>query len=501
MYFARFSKFPLIILEIANNHNGSVDHGKRIIDLAARVFQGFEKNVAIKFQYRDLPTYIHPKFKGDVGNSYIKRFESTSLDKNQFRELFDYSKRHQFLTACTPFDERSVDRIHEEGFDILKIASASATDWPLLEKISQTNLPVVLSTAGVDLIDLDRVVSFISKRVQNICLMHCVAEYPTPDNRLNLARITLLKERYSNCGVGYSTHENPKNTTAIGMALGAGALVVERHLDVESPEFKINKYSSNETEIKDWLDSIVSAKNMMNMPQHETHEPDLEKLTLKELQRGVYFNSDKEKNESILDTDVFFAFPCQKNQLSANDFSKMNRFKLKVSKKSNEPVLMHDIEISNDISAIQDIVNKIKLLLVNANLVIPKHLPLEISHHYGLNRFHEFGTSIIEIINREYCKKYLFIFPSQLHPEHYHKVKEETFICLFGEIELIVNNNLTILKAGELRTILPGEKHSFSSKFGAIIEEVSTKHLTDDSYYSDPKIQDNAERKTKVSYW
>jgi quercetin dioxygenase-like cupin family protein len=162
---------------------------------------------------------------------------------------------------------------------------------------------------------------------------------------------------------------------------------------------------------------------------------------------------------------------------------------------------MHDIEISNDISVIQDIVNKIKLLLVNANLVIPKHLPLEISHHYGLNRFHEFGTSIIEIINREYCKKYLFIFPSQLHPEHYHKVKEETFICLFGEIELIVNNNLTILKAGELRTILPGEKHSFSSKFGAIIEEVSTKHLTDDSYYSDPKIQDNAERKTKVSYW
>ena len=75
---------PLLILELANNHNGSVDHGKKIIDRAAEAIAGLGFDAAIKFQYRDLDTLIHPQFKGDYSYKYIKRFEETRLTDEQF---------------------------------------------------------------------------------------------------------------------------------------------------------------------------------------------------------------------------------------------------------------------------------------------------------------------------------------------------------------------------------------------------------------------------------
>ncbi|MCK1975388.1 N-acetylneuraminate synthase family protein, partial [Bacillus safensis] len=74
----------------------------------------------------------------------------------------------------------SVERIVADGFDILKIASCSFTDWPLLETIGATDLPVIGSTAGIALDDLDNVVAFMRNRQKDFALMACVAQYPTP---------------------------------------------------------------------------------------------------------------------------------------------------------------------------------------------------------------------------------------------------------------------------------------------------------------------------------
>jgi quercetin dioxygenase-like cupin family protein len=93
------------------------------------------------------------------------------------------------------------------------------------------------------------------------------------------------------------------------------------------------------------------------------------------------------------------------------------------------------------------------------------------------------------------------ILPGQKHPEQYHEKKEETFHMLYGDLKLELNGKSKILKAGDIITILPGIKHSFESNNGAVVEEISTNHSKDDSYYTDSLISKNLNRKTFLNYW
>ena len=97
-------------------------------------------------------------------------------------------------------------------------------------------------------------------------------------------------------------------------------------------------------------------------------------------------------------------------------------------------------------------------------------------------------------------KKILVHFPGQKHPEQLHNVKEETFHVLFGEINLKLNRIKKEYGPGSLVTISPKTKHEFSSKLGAVIEEISTTHIKKDSFYTDKKIMKNTNRKTDISY-
>jgi len=89
---------------------------------------------------------------------------------------------------CTPFDEASVDRIVEDGFDILKIASCSFTDWPLLEKIASVDLPIIGSTAGIECTDMDNVVSFLRHRDKDFALDGLRRPYRRPMRRCSSTR-------------------------------------------------------------------------------------------------------------------------------------------------------------------------------------------------------------------------------------------------------------------------------------------------------------------------
>ncbi len=125
------------------------------------------------------------------------------------------------------------------------------------------------------------------------------------------------------------------------------------------------------------------------------------------------------------------------------------------------------------------------------------------SHHYGLQRFREFGAVIIQVINREYCKKLIIQLPRQKHPYHHHKKKEETFQVLSGTLKVEKNGNSTFLTPGDIYLIEPGHWHKFSTFQGVIFEEISTTHFDDDSYYEDPTINmiPRQDRKTIIEHW
>jgi len=108
---------------------------------------------------------------------------------------------------------------------------------------------------------------------------------------------------------------------------------------------------------------------------------------------------------------------------------------------------------------------------------------------------------MVTVVNREYCKKLIIVLPSQSHPEQYHRKKEETFVVLHGDVELYLNEELHSLKKGDVITIEPGVNHRFTTTNGCVIEEVSSTHYVDDSFYTDLSIHQNRDRKTFVTHW
>ncbi|MBI4652215.1 N-acetylneuraminate synthase family protein [Candidatus Desantisbacteria bacterium] len=491
----------LFIFEMANNHMGEVAHGLKIIDEFSNVCRDFDFNFAFKFQYRDIDTFIHPDFKNDQSFKYVKRFSETKLSESQKQILREELKGKGFISICTPFDEKSVDLVVKHEFDIIKIASCSFTDWPLLEKITKTNKPIIASTAGANLEDIDKVVSFFEHRAKKFCLMHCVAEYPTEKNNLQLNQIDLFKKRYPGILIGYSTHEDPDNTEAIKIAIAKGASVFERHVGIKTGKYNINNYSSTPGQISVWLKAAQEALDMCGKAGIRYEGSAKERISLKELQRGVFAGKNIQSGHKLNSSDVFFAIPTFENQITANAMSKYTELVANNDIKNNKPIMINDVTVTNLRDKVIHIISQIKQLLMESKVALPDKLEMELSHHYGIERFEEWGAAIINCINREYCKKLIILLPGQKHPMHYHKKKEETFHVLYGDTIINLNNEEKKCRAGDMLIVERGVKHNFSSKNGAIFEEISTTHYKDDSFYDDKNIIENKNRKTEMTFW
>ena len=222
----------LFIFEFANNHMGDIDHALKMVESYAATIKNFRKatsntnfEFAIKFQFRDIDTFIHPDFKNRMDLKYVKRFSETKIEKEDFKLIKETAEKAGFKTICTGFDENSVFAIEKMNFDYIKVASCSCTDWPLLSAIAKVNMPIIVSTAGTMIEDVDRVVSFFKNRKKDLTIMHCVGQYPTSEYDLQLNQISFLMERYPTLRVGFSTHEEPDNYESVKIALGKGATV------------------------------------------------------------------------------------------------------------------------------------------------------------------------------------------------------------------------------------------------------------------------------------
>ncbi len=480
---------------------GDVEHGIRIIEELSVIAKQHDLNFAFKLQYRELDTFIHPDFKQRMDIKYIKRFSETRLTRDQTRRLIDAIKQHGFTAMCTPFDETSVDRIVEDGIDILKIASCSFTDWPLLEKIATMRLPVIGSTAGIELQKIDQVVSFMQHRDKDFALLHCVAEYPTAAADLQLNQIDILRARYPNIRIGYSTHENPDETLPVAIAIGKGASIFEKHVGIPTDRYALNNYSAAPDQVRKWLDAASKAYAAAGVEGRRVEPTQAELESLRSLRRGVFAVRDVRAGARIKSSDVFFAIPVQADQFTANDWSKYSHFYATADIRAGEAVLVNNSRSEDLRESIYDIVQRVKAVLERANIVVPGEAELEISHHYGVQRFDEVGATMITVINREYCKKLIVVLPGQKHPEQYHHKKEETFHVLHGELRLLLDGEERRCRPGSVVTIGRGVKHAFDSEGGAIFEEISSRHYVDDSFYTDPEIAKNFDRKTVLTYW
>lgn len=492
----------LFVLDLANNHQGSVEHGLKIIDGCAKVVAAHQVRAAIKFQFRNLETFVHDSHRIETTNKHVPRFLSTRLNWDQFGELLARVREHGLISMCTPFDEASVSKIVEMGFDVIKVASCSANDWPLLEKVAGTGLPVVASTGGLRMEEVDDLVSFFEHRGCHFALMHCVSIYPTPDEACNLANIATFRRRYPGHLVGWSTHEVPDNLSPVMMASAFGAELFERHVGVATDKIKLNAYSSTPQQVDAWISAWKKAKVLTGSQDRGEPWPE-ERKAIDELKRAVFAKGHVAAGDRLTRDAVYFAFPYVEGALSSGEWTEGIVSEHDIA--PDGPVLRDRATIPGDTDSqlLKSAIHDVKALLNIAQVPLTTEFTVEYSHHYGVRNFRKVGAVLINVINREYCKKVLVQLPGQIHPWHFHKRKEETFLVLWGKLNVEVDGRHKVLERGDTLLVLPGVWHRFWTENGCVFEEISTTHLADDSVYRDEAINKltSKQRKTMVDHW
>jgi len=337
----------LFVLEMANNHWGSLDRGLKIIRDHAFVVRFNNMKAAIKLQFRDVDKFIHPEFKGNQDNRYIKKTEATKLNKADFARMVEEIRYMSCIPMATPFDEKSVDLCVEFNMPIIKLASSDVNDWVLIDKIASTRLPVIASTGGASEKDLDDLVRYFEKRDIPLSINHCVSLYPSEDDILMLDQIDYLKNRYQDHVIGLSTHEYHDWHSSMLISYGKGARTWERHVDIDYQNVPVSSYCSLPNQCDEWFKAYYKAKEMCGGIS-DTRRPISREETeyLDALVRGVYAKKDLGNgyvfSKDTFSKDFYLSVPLQKGQLSCREI--MNGEILINPLKADSPLTINDID-------------------------------------------------------------------------------------------------------------------------------------------------------------
>jgi N-acetylneuraminate synthase len=350
----------LFVLELANNHWGSVERGKQIIkDFALEVVKN-KVRAAIKLQFRDVDNFVHIDSLSKGKDSdllslqkkdrYIQKTLRTKLSYEDISILVSYIKNLGCITMATPFDEKSVEWCTQLNISIIKVASSDINDWFLLNKIAETKKPVIISTGGANDKQIDDVVKFFKNRNIPLAINHCVSKYPTEDYNLELNQIDYLKQKYPNNTIGFSTHEYNDWEASMFISYAKGARTWERHIDIPYPagheQKDVSKYCSLPEQIDTWFKSFQKAEMMCGGFDNKRRIIDnTESNYLFSLYRGLYLNKDLPSGHKITSEDVYAAIPYLKeiNQITSREFSN-NYYILNKSLKKDSPLTSRDIQ-------------------------------------------------------------------------------------------------------------------------------------------------------------
>ena len=310
----------LFVLEMTNNHQGSLERALHIIREHSRVARFNNVRTAIKLQFRDIDTFIHQDFRERTDIRYIKRVLETRLEKADYAQLVDAIRRSGCIPMATPFDEVSVDWCVEFNLPIIKIASADSNDWLLLERIAKTRKPCIISFGATPLKDMDDVVTFFENRNIPLAINHCIAAYPHEDAESELNQIDFFRNRYPGHTIGYSCHECGDWSSSVQIAYAKGARTFERHIDTNHDGFEVAAYSSLPEQIDAWFKAFHKAVEFCGTALTERKIP-LAKETayLDSYIRGVYARHPLKPGQKLTEDDIYLAIPLQKGQISCRE--------------------------------------------------------------------------------------------------------------------------------------------------------------------------------------
>lgn len=233
-----------IIGEIGQNHNGSVDIAKLIVELIARPVHEDVFNLdlkpmnAVKMTRRDLSEELTTTQMNRIydspnsfGRTYGEHRAFLELDDQAHYEVYKFAKEKGLDFVETLCAKGCLSMLRLFTPDYLKVASRDLTNLPLLEVMAETKIPMILSTGMAGKQELDQALEVITRYHNDISILHCVSQYPTQPDNLNLRTISYLKKHYGQYHIGFSDHTI--GISAPSIAVGMGAEIIEKHITID----------------------------------------------------------------------------------------------------------------------------------------------------------------------------------------------------------------------------------------------------------------------------
>ncbi|WP_281800110.1 N-acetylneuraminate synthase family protein [Segatella maculosa] len=233
-----------IIGEIGQNHNGSVDIAKLLTELVSRPITEEDFGLAlmpidaVKLTKRDLAEELSSSQMNrpyDTPNSFGKTYgehrQFLELSDEEHYEVYKYAKSLGLDFVETLCAKGCLSLLRLFTPDRLKVASRDLTNLPLLEALAETRIPIILSTGMAGKKELDEALEVITKYHDNVAILHCVSQYPTEPDNLNLLTIRYLQKHYGQYTIGFSDHTI--GIAAPIVAVGMGAKIIEKHITID----------------------------------------------------------------------------------------------------------------------------------------------------------------------------------------------------------------------------------------------------------------------------
>jgi sialic acid synthase SpsE/sugar phosphate isomerase/epimerase len=288
-----------IIAEIGNNHNGSIELAKNLVDEA--VSAGAD---CAKFQLRDLDSLYKNKGNAndaseDLGSQYtLDLLSKFQLSTKEMVEVFDYCKEKGILPLCTPWDQASLEVLEDYGMVGYKLASADLTNHDLLRIMARTGKPLICSTGMSTEAEIKEAVEILNEEGALHVILHCNSTYPAPFKDVNLNYLDRLKE-LTGSFIGYSGHERGINVSIAAVA--KGAKVIEKHFTLDREmEGNDHKVSLLPEEFRDMVEAIRQVELALGSGTERMMSQG-ELINRENLAKSLVINCDLEQGEVIQD--------------------------------------------------------------------------------------------------------------------------------------------------------------------------------------------------------
>ena len=300
---------PFIIAEAGVNHEGSMQIAKRLIEEAceggadAIKFQTYKANTIAS---KNSPAYWDTT-KEPIASQYELFCKHDKFWKKEMEELKSHCDKVGIEFLSTPFDIESAKFLNDL-MDVFKISSSDITNKPFIEFICNFKKPIILSTGARFLYEIQESVSWIERAGNTLALLHCVLNYPTPDENANLGMILGLKRAFPDKIIGYSDHTLPKDMQICKNAILLGATIIEKHFTHDKTLTGNDHYHAmDKNDLTKFKKDIEETFKILG--KFEVSALDDEKLARDNARRSLVASKDIKKGDIIKRDDLTFKRP------------------------------------------------------------------------------------------------------------------------------------------------------------------------------------------------